>query len=192
MSDSETVLTTRLVHMLQASPDVMAVLRGVRSAGLPDWLMFSGAVYQTVWNARSGRPCGFGLRDYDIAYFDADTSVDAELAMVARVRAVLPPRLQPAVEIANQARVHLWFEAQFGRPYPPLASTDAGLLRSLATAHAVGVRLETDGTIFVAAPFGLQDVFDLVMRPNPRLGRLSAFTEKAADAQQRWPDVRIL
>ncbi len=33
------------------------------------------------------------------------------------------------VEVRNQARVHLWFEAHFGEPYTPLSSTAEALRR---------------------------------------------------------------
>ena len=36
-----------------------------------------------------------------------------------------------------------------------------------APCFAVGVRLEEDGELTVAAPFGLDDVFDLTIRPTP-------------------------
>ena len=59
-----------LADILRASPGVMRVMTTVRGLGLPDWRLFSGAVYQTVWNAVSGREPGYGLKDYDIGFFD--------------------------------------------------------------------------------------------------------------------------
>jgi hypothetical protein len=96
------------------------------------------------------------------------------------------------VEIRNQARVHLWFEKRFGAPYPPLRHVDDGLVRYASTVHAVSVRLEADGTIDVAAPFGLADVFDMVIRPNPAIDNAPSYAEKAARAKAIWPDVRVI
>ena len=45
-----------------------------------------------------------------------------------------------AVEVRNQARVHLWFENKFGEPYEALTGTDEALARFVAPAFAVGVR----------------------------------------------------
>jgi hypothetical protein len=87
--------------------------------------------------------------------------------------------------------VHLWFQVKFGRPYAPLANTDDALRRSLATAHAVGVRLELGDALGIAAPYGLRDIFDLTLRPNPDFAPVPAFFEKARDAVARWPEVRI-
>ncbi len=192
VDNPEPELRARLETYLRASADVMSVLRAARASGLPDWRLFSGAVYQSLWNGVTGRAVGYGVRDYDIAYFDPDLTEAAEMHWADRVRAHLPEGLRSLVEIANQARVHLWFEQKFGRPYAPLQSTDAALARSLATAHAVGMRLEQDGTMTVAAPFGLRDIFDLVLRPTPALEPIAAFRAKALDARDRWPEVRIV
>jgi uncharacterized protein len=185
-------LRARLETCLRASADVMSVLQAARASGVPDWRLLSGAVYQTVWNAVTGRPAGYGVRDYDIAYFDPDLAETAETRWAGRVRAHLPEVLRPSVEIANQARVHLWFERKFGRAYPPLSSTDEALTRALATAHAVGVRLEHGGALTIAAPYGLGDVVDLVLRCNPAMEPIAAFRAKALEARARWPEVRIL
>jgi hypothetical protein len=45
----------RLTGILRATPQLMQVLRVVRSLELPDWLVFSGAVYQPVFNHLTGR-----------------------------------------------------------------------------------------------------------------------------------------
>jgi uncharacterized protein len=172
----------------------MLVLDAVRASNLPQWRLFSGAVYQTVWNALSGRDASYGIRDYDLGYFDLDLSPTAEQAHQCLVRSKLPTILAERLEVANQARVHLWFERQFGRPYPALLSTDEALGRCLATVHAVGIRLEPDGAITIAAPHGLSDIFDLVLRPAPTLDADArrAFLAKSSDARARWPEIRVI
>ena len=52
--------------------------------------------------------------------------------------------LRSAVEVRNQARVHLWFEGKFGEPYGPLSCTAEALERFASSTFAVGVRLESD------------------------------------------------
>jgi hypothetical protein len=53
---SETKLCERLVDILLAAPLLMDVLLTARDLRLPDWLVFSGAVYQPVLNHLTGRP----------------------------------------------------------------------------------------------------------------------------------------
>lgn len=185
MNDQE-----RLIEMLRASPRVMEVMGIARAAGLPDWRLVAGSIYGTVWNALSDQPSDHGIKDYDICYFDPDTSWEAEDAWIKAVGAKTPPDLLPLVEVRNQARVHLWFGEKFGGDYPPLANTDQALLRYLCFSDAVAVRLEADDDISVAAPFGLHDVFAMVMRPNPGRGTTTNRAAKVASVQARWPQVR--
>ena len=185
-------LETRLIEIVRADPDLMQVLTTVRDLDLPDWRLFSGAVYQGVWNDRTGRPVGYGVKDYDIGYFDLDTSWDAEDVFIKRTAAAFDEPLRSLVEVRNQARVHIWFPDHFNEPYEPLTHTDEALSRFVAPAFAVGVRMEPDETISVAAPFGLQDVFDMVIRPNPNRPRASGWDKVIASARARWPELTVV
>lgn len=183
--------TSRLVQILRASPTLMTVLETVREVDLPDPLVFSGAVYQTVWNALTSRHADHGLKDYDVGYFDTDTSYDAEDVVLRRVAAALPEPLRDRVEVRNQARVHLWFPQHFGSPYEPLASTGEALTRFVCPAFAVGVRLGRDGQLDVVAPFGLDDVFAMRLRPNPLRALSRDWDTIIGSARRRWPELTV-
>lgn len=181
----------RLTEIVRAAPSLMQVLETIRALDLPDWLLFSGAVYQRVLNALTGRPADYGIRDYDVGYFDpSDLSYDAEDIVIRRVAAAFAEPLRSRVEMRNQARVHLWFEAHFGEPYTPLSCTAEALERFASPMFAVGIRLDRSGDLHIAAPFGLADLFDLRLRPNPR--RPSAgFARIAAGVGSRWPELWV-
>lgn len=185
-------LETRLTDIVRAEPGLMHVLTTVRPLGLPDWRVFSGAVYQSVWNAVTGRPPGYGIKDYDLGYFDPDTSWDAEDLVIKRVAAAFDEPFRSMVEVRNQARVHLWFEDRFGEPYTPLRNTDEALTRFVAPAFAVGIRLEADDTISVAAPFGLEDVFSMTLRPNPLRPLAKGWVRTTDNARGRWPELTVV
>jgi len=186
-------LTDDLIAIVRADPGLMHVLQTVRGLDLPDWRIFSGAVYQSVWNARTGRPAGYGIRDYDLGYFDgSDLSYAAEDVVIQRVAAAFDEPFRSQVEVRNQARVHLWFERKFSEAYSALTGTDEALARFVAPAFAVGVRLEADDTISVAAPFGLEDVFNLTIRPNPNRSLAKDWDRVVEKAKARWPELRII
>jgi hypothetical protein len=185
-------LEARLEAILRATPSLMQVLGVARELDLPDWLIVSGAVYQRVLNQATGRDPDYGIKDYDLAYFDAsDTSYEAEDVVIRRAAAAFAPPLRDLVEVRNQARVHLWFEARFGEAYTPLASTDDMLARFVSPLFAVGVRLMADDRLAIAAPFGLDDLFALRLRPNP-IRETRNFDRVAANLLARWPEVRIV
>lgn len=181
----------RLVEILRADAGLMHVLTTVRGLDLQDWRIFSGAVYQSVWNHLTGRPAGYGVRDYDLGYFDPDTSWDAEDVIIKRVAAAFDEPFRSMVEARNQARVPLWFPAHFGEPYDPISSTDEALERFVAPAFAIGVRLEADDAISVCAPLGLDDLFSLTLRPNPNRGVARDWPRIVERVKARWPEVQV-
>ena len=186
-------LEARLETMVLGSPRLMQVLTIARDLDLPDWRIVSGAVYQTVWNALTGRDPDYGVKDYDLFYFDgADTSYEAEDVVIRRAERAYPADLAALVEVRNQARVHLWFEQRFGEPYDPLRCSDEALERFVGPAFAVGVRLEPDGRLDIAAPFGLDDIFALRIRPNPNRPRARGWAKVTASARERWPELEIV
>jgi hypothetical protein len=182
----------RLDAILRASPRLMRVLSLARDLALPQWRIVSGAIYQSVWNHLTGRDPDYGVKDYDLFYFEpSDISYEAEDVEIKRAAALFPGELADMVEVRNQARVHLWFEAHFGEAYEPLSRTDEALGRFVAPAFAVGVRLEPDGRLDIAAPFGLEDLFAMRLRPNPRRGLARGWDKVTASAKARWPEVVV-
>jgi len=184
-------LESRLEAIVRASSNLMTVLETARALALPDWLIFSGAVYQRVLNHLTGRDGDYGVKDYDLGYYDAsDLSYAAEDAVIRRVAAAFEPPLRELVEVRNQARVHLWFEAKFGESYSPLGGTAEALERFVCPLFAVGVRLEADGRLTVVAPFGLEDLFAMRLRPNPNR-RTAGIARTTASVTGRWPEVTV-
>ncbi|HVM99574.1 MAG TPA: nucleotidyltransferase family protein [Caulobacteraceae bacterium] len=170
---------------------MMRALSIARDLDLPDWLIVSGAVYQRVFNHLTGRDPDHGIKDYDLVYYDAsDTSYEAEDAVIKRAAAAYPPPLDALVEVRNQARVHLWFEGKFGEPYAPLSCSAAALERFVSPVFAVAVRLEADDRLTIVAPFGLDDLFAMRMRPNP-IRRTGGFDRVADNLTKRWPELSV-
>ena len=181
----------RFEAIVRADPDLMRLLRSIRRIRLPQWRLVAGCLYQTVWNVLTGRPRGTGIRDYDLIYFDEDLSWAAEDAVIRRVAAAARGCVGP-VETRNQARVHLCFESRFGSPYPRLSSADAALRRYASVVHAIGVRLEDDDRLDVAALLASMTFFAMVIRPNRALHNAVSHGTKARRAQAIWPEVTVI
>jgi hypothetical protein len=183
---------TELKAILRASPQVMTVLEGMNAIGLPDPLLVSGAVYQTAWNALTGRPRDYGIKDFDAVFFDPDVSWDAEDAWIRKAAAHFEPPLDQLVEIRNQARVHIWFPEKYGEPYAPLTRSAESLERFVCPAFSVGAWLKSDGDIGIAAPYGLADLFSMTLRPNPTRPLATGWERVTASARARWPELTII
>ena len=191
MPETESDLQRRLSGIVRANRSLMQVLETARALDLPDHFVMSGAVYQSVLNKLTSRPCGYGLKDYDLGYYDnSDLSYEAEDAVIRQVAASLDEPLRSQVEVRNQARVHLWFEAKFGEDYTPLSCTAEALERFTSATFAVAVRLEADGRLRIEAPFGLADLFAMRLRPNP-LRPTQGYARTCADVPRRWPELVV-
>lgn len=185
-------LEQRLEAIVRGSESLMTALRLARGLDLPDWLIVSGAVYQKVWNHLTGRDPDYGIRDYDLAYHDAsDVSYEGEDVHIKRA-ALLPAPFDEQFEVRNQARVHIWFEDHFGEPYEPLMNSAEALSRFVAPCFGVGVRLEADDSLTIEAPFGLEDLFSMTIRPNPHRGLAKGWDKIVKSARERWPEVKVV
>ncbi|WP_338416398.1 nucleotidyltransferase family protein [uncultured Sphaerotilus sp.] len=163
-----------------------AILDRWSALALPDGWLVAGCLFQTVWNLQAGRDPAADIKDYDLFYFDAtDTSEAGERDRQAHVDAVLGD-LGVVIEVANQARVHLWYESYFGQLYRELRSARDGIDRFLVPATCVGVR---PGECY--APNGLALLYDGLLTMNPLTPHRDLFERKAASYRARWPWLRI-
>jgi uncharacterized protein len=158
---------------------------------LPDAWIVSGCLVQTVWNVRTARAVDYGIADYDIFYFDPDTSWQAEDTVIRRLQGRLA-KCGVKVEVRNQARVHLWYPEKHGLPYTALHGSIEGIDRFLTKNTQVGIRRTPSGHE-VYAPNGFDDIAGMIVRPN-RTPNFSAanYAAKAARWKMLWPEITVL
>jgi len=182
----------RFLDVVLADPAVAAVLQRADRLGVGDWWLTAGVLFQAVWNELTGRPPGTGVRDADLFYFDLDTSWNAEDAVIRR-GAELFGDLPLPVEIRNEARVHLWYTDRFGTPAPPFRDCADAIDAFAAVCCCYGVTVDAGGRPRVYAPYGYDDLFGLVVRPNPRSpAPRHAYEAKAARWTSVWPELTVL
>jgi hypothetical protein len=157
------------------------------------WLT-SGCLFQTVWNVLAGEDPARGIEDYDVFYFDAtDLSAAAEESVNDRASALFGD-LRCKVDVRNQARVHTWYESEFGvKGYPRLTKSCDGIDNFLAVCCMVAVRPTASGGIEIYAPFGVDDVLHRVMRQNPWFPNAprDVYVRKAERWSALWPALRV-
>ena len=179
-------------RIIESDPDIAAMCAAMSTFDAPDLWLVSGALFQTVWNVLEGKPRGRSIIDYDLFYFDPDTSEDAEDRWIKRAAEhfAFAPR---EVQLRNQARVHLWYPKKFAIPYPQLHSSCDGVRQFLMPACMVAIQPQSNGNLELFAPLGLDDVFDRLIRPNPlwQGPARERYLEKAARYMRDWPSVRF-
>jgi hypothetical protein len=181
----------RFVELARTNPFNRVILERLTALALPDAWLVSGSLFQTVWNAVTGRPPLHGIKDYDIFYFDPEVSWEAEDRVIRHCSEAFAD-LGIVVEVRNQARVHCWYPAKFGVDYLPLGRATDGIDRFLAPACMVGITPTPRG-LEVYAPEGFGDIEGMIVRPNRCSNfRRDQYERKAARWKSLWPELQIL
>jgi uncharacterized protein len=174
-----------------ASPVLRPVLERWDRVALPDAWLIAGAVAQTFWNVTHGLPPAHGIKDVDIAYFDAnDLSEEAEAKHAARVNAALQ-ECAIHIDVKNEARVHLWYERKFGYAIRPYTSTADAIATFPTTATAIGIRPTPSG-LELCAPFGVHDLLNLIVRANKAQITAEIYAAKVNRWRPAWPRLQIV
>ena len=184
---------TAFAGFILANPVNTAILQRMADLSLPQGMLVSGCLYQSVWNGLLGHDPTYGIRDYDLVYFDdSDLSYEAEDRVIKACAAAFAD-LGVEVEVRNQARVHVWYEDHFGLPYARLTSAAQSLQRYMCPCHAVAMEPSDDGAPMVHAPLGFDDIFSFRLRPRGDGAAINAasYTQKAARMKQLWPELTV-
>ena len=170
----------------------MDALRAVRSVAPPEACIGSGAIRNAVWDALHSYSTPSFLTDVDVPYFDPDDLSETTEQRYEKQLGALRPEL--TWDVKNQAAVHLWFHKVFGHEVEPLRSMRDAIATWPETALAVTIGLRSDDSITITAPLGLDDLFSMVVRRNPRRVSVETYRKRIAEKaySRRWPRVRIV
>ncbi|WP_411385253.1 nucleotidyltransferase family protein [Pseudomonas sp. MPB03] len=183
-----TLTVESLVRIAMTNPINAQITSRLPALGLNQCMLTAGCLFQAVWNHQSKQQSSWGVKDYDVFYFDPDLSWEAENEVINAAQRLFQD-LDVNIEVKNQARVHLWYGQRFGKPYPQLQSAKDGIDRYLIAGTCIGLDVET-GEVY--APFGLDDIEQGFLRINPNNPQPDLFDEKAKSYQARWPWLRIV
>ncbi len=179
-----------LKRLLGGNATVREILRRAPSLNLPNWYLGAGCIAQTVWNAFHGFEPTFGIKDYDLVFFEpSDLSPDAEAAQAERAKDLLKD-LDARVDVKNEARVHLWYADRFGYAISPYESVEHAINTWPTTATSIGVRTKGDESLIIYAPFGLNDLLGMIVRANKAQITQTIYEEKAQRWLALWPRLR--
>ena len=180
----------RLTTALKTNAALWEALHRFPALGLPGWYVGAGCVAQTVWNIAHRKRPDTDILDCDLVYFERDLSEERECVVTTRARALVAD-LPLALDVKNQARVHLWYARRLGYEILPYRSTEDAIATWPTTATAIGVRPH-GGVLEAWAPFGTTDLFDLVIRPNRVQITPAIYDAKVARWIRCWPSLVVL
>ena len=112
---------------------------------LPDAWLVSGCLVQTVWNVLTGRAVDYGINDYDVFYFDPDTSWEAEDKVI---RTLADAASQAAASRSRRATRRAFISGTRKSMACPIRSCVVrreGIDRFLTRNTQIGIRRTRDG-----------------------------------------------
>ncbi len=169
---------------------------------MPNWYLGAGCIAQTVWNSLHGFEPTRNIQDYDLAYFDStDLSEETEEKTFRKAQSVLGD-LGVTIDVKNEAKVHLWYKKHFGNAIRPYRSIEDAISSWPTTATSIGVRYEENGNLLVYAPFGLDDLLSMIVRPNMKQAEYflaedestsrEVYNQKAQKWVKAWPKLVVV
>jgi hypothetical protein len=181
-------LEHRLVRVVRENRWNAQILDRATQLGFEDWWLTAGCIAQSIWNSACERDIHAGILDYDLFYYDPDTSWDAEDEVISNAKRIFAD-LPVEVQVRNQARVPLWYEKKFGIPFGSVNRASDGIDRFPCATVAVGVKRRHE-EFEVYSPFGLALLFEGVLRPNRALPIPGVYEEKTRRWLLEWPHLQ--
>ena len=150
-----------------------------------NYYVAAGCVNQTIFNYYHDFPIDYGIKDYDIVYYDEDISYEAEDKIIHEIEKKVAP-LNIKCDIKNEKRVALWYKEKFHKDGGNYESVEDAIRKWTTTITCLGVRLEKKQLI-VCAPYGLDDLFSLIIRPVQLDVSKEIYEEKCKKWLEKWP-----
>ncbi len=177
-----------ILDLIQADEWMMTILRAARDVDLPDWWIGAGFIRSKIWDYLHGFRERTPIRDVDVIFFDQNTILTDEEEQIIQARLA---QKAPNVEwsVTNQARMH---GEKGDLPYQ---SAEDGLKRWHETATCIGVKLLNDHQLVLLAPWGIEDLVNLVVRANSACKtNPQAFIKRTQEKkwQLKWPKLKII
>lgn len=163
---------------------MMDVLKAAQTLGLPDWWIGAGFVRNKVWDVLHNYKRRTPLHDIDLIYFDpTNTSEEVEKNYEKRLKKLFP---NTPWSVKNQARMHM---IKGDKPYK---NSIDGLSRWVETATCIGVTLDKNDKLKLAAPHGIMNLTRLVLRPVKGQESMFEIRLNRKNWLTKWPKLKIL
>lgn len=171
---------------------IKKILKLAPQLQMPNWYLGAGCIAQTVWNIQHGFDLTHGIKDYDLVYYDSsDISCEGEEFYIIKAKKLFKGILGK-VEIKNEARVHLWYKNHFGYSIKPYKSIEEAINTWPTTSTSVAVKYDNKGKFVVYAPYGLNDLFGMIIRPNKTQITKEIYSKKVERWAKIWHKLTII
>ena len=183
--------TTQLEQMIYSSPQLMLRLVHLRQLHTHAYLS-AGVIRNLVWANLHDQAYCLDETEIDVVFYDLKDQLGYEEQRLSQeLKQKFPSN---DWDVVNQAYVHVWYKKDDGNAIDQYSSLFDALSGWVETSTAIAVRLQQSGQLEWIAPFGLNDLFELKLRWNPRLVSYATFVQRIESKRflQRWDKLVIV
>jgi hypothetical protein len=180
------MLENQLKQYLLEHEPLLRDLRLVRNLKLPQCYIAAGYIRNYVWDKLHGFPDRARHNDIDVVYFDPHyITEDRDTGFETALRSETG---NDKWSVKNQARMHLKND---DKPYQ--TALDA-LSRWPEVVTAIGVRMDDKDHLHICSPYGLDDLFNMIVRRSPLFNDKTYYLERVRKKNWKgqWPLLTIM
>lgn len=184
-----------LESILNKSKKIKEILRVLEqyskeNQDFKNYYLAAGCINQTIFNYYHNYDLDYGIGDYDIVYYDEDTSYEKEDIIIKDLKERLK-HLDLKFDIKNEKRVHIWYNEKYKTNRKEYQSVEDAISKWGTTITCLGVRMENNKLI-VCAPYGLNDLFNLILRPVKIDFTKEDYEKKVTKWTSKWELLKVI
>ena len=176
-----------VISIIKSKSYIIELLSIVKNLDLNEWCIAAGTIRGAVWDHLHGFNAPTLPTDIDVLFYDRDLNdSDHEIGLQKKLAEI---KSDVQWEVVNQATIH---EHNKDRPY---SSISDALSRWVEPANAIGAYLDNNNEIRLIAPFGVEDLLSMTVRPNlksPTAKGVYIDRMKNKKWQEKWPKIKII
>ncbi|UVI27996.1 nucleotidyltransferase family protein [Paenibacillus spongiae] len=167
-------------------PAMLDDLRHVRELELPDGYVAAGYIRNYVWDRLHHDDIRSAHNDVDVVYYDPNILGEERDRILEQ--SLIAATGNGKWSVKNQARMHM------RNKETAYTSVEDALSRWPETATAIGIRLEWNDELSICCPYGLDDLFNMIVRRSPLFADRAYYLKRIADKRwkQLWPSLTII
>lgn len=176
-------LSTEFLGIIKNDPWMLHILQTVKNLNLNDCWIGAGFVRNKIWDFKHEKT-RTPLNDIDVIYYDSTSlSSKVDLQIEEELKEIFPTINW---SVKNQARMHL-----YNKHNQYLHCLNA-ISFWPETATAIAVQIDKNNQINYLAPYGLDDLFNLIVKPTPNFN-LDIYTNRITKKRwkETWPKLTI-
>lgn len=183
LQEMNQTLEHKLIQIIKNDEWMLTVLKTVSDLNLNDCWIGAGFVRNKIWDEKHQKPRTV-LNDIDVIYYNQNNISKTYDITLENCLKKKDSNLNWSVK--NQARMHV------RNKHKQYINCNDAISFWPETATAIAVRLNSENKIEYIAPYGLDDLFNLLVIPTPNFN-LSVYKTRIENKNwvAKWPNLKI-